>query len=531
MYSHRNKQKGSLMIEMVAVIGLIALITPILFHQINRRNEEIVDTQIATEMRMLKDAASAYIRANEDWLSKNPYDANGCALWDDTKQEYKSVSNATPNKCGGENAVYDISTFQDYLVSPNGVLDEYDVYFRGYTVETSCYFDEETEKDICEYRPVIYAVIVQATPMKTLRRASKIASLIGLEGGVVVKEGESLILKGMQGVWSLELKGLTEDEDEDEDDAVGVISSFDDASNASILKDVRWQHMQSDTAQADTMAAERLGVKDILTVDDSENCIVNYGNGTLYIQKTGDGAEGDMCLPFFEVNPETKEVRIVGDLVMGGGVIKTAEYAPADPSECEQIKDEDSCKENSACGWIGGKCLPEYQLDPKYTSVMNDIKLTSRGGARLSEILPKWSLVGVELLETVTPENGMYPVEYDETQDIYEVTLTWNCPIGYTKGAIIIPTVFALPAGRVSNVSGTTATLASDFQFIVTAAPYDPNITDAGTSMKISIGKAIQAAVVQKYCVWVDSQSIKDATDPALPETNRPDPDSTTQTE
>ena len=31
-----------------------------------------------------------------------------------------------------------------------------------------------------------------------------------------------------------------------------------------------------------------------------------------------------------------------------------------------------------------------YKVDPAYMSVMNDIRLTSRGGAKLSDILPNY---------------------------------------------------------------------------------------------------------------------------------------------
>ncbi len=39
-----------------------------------------------------------------------------------------------------------------------------------------------------------------------------------------------------------------------------------------------------------------------------------------------------------------------------------------------------------------------FSVDPSYTSVMNDIKLTSRGGARLSEALPNYILKGIYVL-------------------------------------------------------------------------------------------------------------------------------------
>ena len=66
----KKNQKGSLLVEMMAVIGLLTLITPILFQQVHRRNEEIVSAQIATEMRMIKDGVQAYMEAYEDKIAQ-----------------------------------------------------------------------------------------------------------------------------------------------------------------------------------------------------------------------------------------------------------------------------------------------------------------------------------------------------------------------------------------------------------------------------------------------------------------------------
>ena len=67
----KKQEKGALLVEVIAVLGLIALMTPILFEQIQKRNEEIINTQVASEMRALKEALSNHIQANEAFLAED----------------------------------------------------------------------------------------------------------------------------------------------------------------------------------------------------------------------------------------------------------------------------------------------------------------------------------------------------------------------------------------------------------------------------------------------------------------------------
>lgn len=46
-----------------------------------------------------------------------------------------------------------------------------------------------------------------------------------------------------------------------------------------------------------------------------------------------------------------------------------------------------------------GTTYDAYQVNPAYTSVMHDIKLTSRGGARLSDILPDFINKGIYVVD------------------------------------------------------------------------------------------------------------------------------------
>ncbi|MBE6449412.1 MAG: type II secretion system protein [Alphaproteobacteria bacterium] len=413
----KKKQTGSLMIEMVAVIGLIALITPILFQQIRRRNEDIIDTQIATEIRAVKDGLAAYIQANELILSKE------LGLYDDENENYQSITQEK-QEC------YDFSTddIMDFFAGNPEILDDYALVICGYTVPVS-----DTT-----YRPVIYGIAHQqdGTQPLTLRRAAKIAALIGLEGGV----GTTETLKGMQGAWEWDFDGVPVN-------AVAAITAFEEATNSSILKDIRWQHLKAQTAQADTVTGLTAGFKNLLTVD-SDDCITNYGTNSVTV-KTG-------CTPFFEVNTSTGKVRIAGQLHIDGPIVgenhNSASCTGTNASTCEQT---------AGCAWTGTACVARYQLDPSYTSVMHDIKLMSLGGAKLSEVLPKWSLVDVE---TITDSKGL-----DE----------WTCPTGYNKGITIIPTKF------VSNA--TTETTFS--------------VEKSADSTFVTLSGAVKEAVVHKFCV------------------------------
>ena len=54
----------------------------------------------------------------------------------------------------------------------------------------------------------------------------------------------------------------------------------------------------------------------------------------------------------------------------------------------------------------GGTVYDRFQVNPAYTSVMHDIKLTTRGGARLSDILPDFINKGIYVLDNTYKEAG-----------------------------------------------------------------------------------------------------------------------------
>ena len=91
----------------------------------------------------------------------------------------------------------------------------------------------------------------------------------------------------------------------------------------------------------------------------------------------------------------------------------------------------------------------QYMVNPAYTSVMHDIKLTTRGNARLSDILPDYVLKGVYNVSNDHPEGKRSDGErVDGTgawADPYLGKIPYPmCPPGYKKLATVVPISFQI---------------------------------------------------------------------------------------
>jgi len=112
----------------------------------------------------------------------------------------------------------------------------------------------------------------------------------------------------------------------------------------------------------------------------------------------------------------------------------------------------------------GEGAYDQFMVNPAYTSVMHDIKLTTRGGARLSDILPDYVLKGVYNLNNNCEEGTSHP-DTDTRCSIADGS-KWAhpyvgripyaiCPPGYRNMATIIPISFNVgQAGDLIKASG-----------------------------------------------------------------------------
>ena len=57
-------QKGSMMVEALAMLGLIAMVTPVLYKKAAERTTELQDINAAAQMRTISKALDDYIKDN-----------------------------------------------------------------------------------------------------------------------------------------------------------------------------------------------------------------------------------------------------------------------------------------------------------------------------------------------------------------------------------------------------------------------------------------------------------------------------------
>ena len=451
----KRHEKGSLMIEILAVLALISLITPMLFKQVSRRNEEVTRINIATEIRSIKDALSAYIQVHEEEIASS----NCLKLM--VSGVYQNVPSAVVCQLSESQSNTLMGSFL-YGNSASGVLrNDYLLYFIGRTVPVSVNATGSATSSLLSgelYRPSIVGLVVQKKGSDKLSDASRIASLIGTEGGVVLKEGGGAKIVGIGEAWTLDNVSLNADQL----NAVAAVTSFDADTNTGLLNNLKLKDFIGNTAQADYMGAGRLNALEFLSVGPTDqSCVTGYGTTGMKVLASGEKDGSTTCDPLFEVNGTTGEVRMKGAIISDEKV----------PDDMYKEKTGISCTDDSSCpaGQVcdSGECIyGKYSLDPAYTSVMNDIKLTSRGGARLSEILPNYiskNITAIKSGDTVAAP---------------------TCPDGYIQAITVQPTTTEL--GKVTGadlqITGQTGviTLKQDNKLIIRIAPNKGGSTDSG---------------------------------------------------
>ena len=68
-FSMNRTQKGSITVEALVMLGLIATMTPILYKHVAERRQDIENINEANTLLLLKNATAEYIEANKDTLT------------------------------------------------------------------------------------------------------------------------------------------------------------------------------------------------------------------------------------------------------------------------------------------------------------------------------------------------------------------------------------------------------------------------------------------------------------------------------
>lgn len=186
---------GSMMVEALAMLGLISMVTPIIYKKAAERNTELQDINAASQARNLMSSVDEYIQDNFAKITEEDVVKNKCKGF--TTVDYSDFSN-------DDYIDIDIRHLCDYL--PYGFLYEDANQLK---VSESRVFDED-------YKVVIKRVVNPTNNRQMLTgflvaqprqgsdfpkiRASRISSLIGGNGGYV--EGDKAY--GVQGIWTID---------------------------------------------------------------------------------------------------------------------------------------------------------------------------------------------------------------------------------------------------------------------------------------------------------------------------------------
>ena len=584
MTQYRKNERGSIMVEVIAVLALMGVMGTLLFRQVARRNEELDNVNLASEIRMVKEATTAYIQAYKTELE------NTCLNVDDWSADKAAIDNFMPETWASDRDE------DGNVQEENGLVYDFNIQIYCYTVD----------KQMAP-RKAFYAIIWPQRDYLpnnfSILRAGRVANLIGSDGGV--KDDNTLM--GTMGAWEISCNSVKCPED---DYATYVATTGMDV-----------YVPESETAPENAIAAprnvafERLHGTNYFAVGGGTNCIQNYDpdnnrfahqiltpqNGEMNAQDdaivavntTTDGKPGE-CDPLFWVstapgvgndhsaagvvymknglhigrdnanqrsavvfdvasgqnpadadnkitvfNPSGNERltldgtgRIVGRSAANSGyrldpergeivMFKTVKIDGED-LQIPTMRLRDGVLESSESATYAtrdtdGNTITEtkhYNVDPAHTSLMNDIRLASRGGARLSEILPKWIL-----MNTQTADQGP--------------NVVWNvpkptCPVGYIRGVVVTPIQFehrvdsvTIPPLRVEE--NMTPQVNIDAQAITQNGPLTINIANADNNNQwnITLGYQVNDGGVQggqiiaradTYCIYRDSQGDADST-------------------
>lgn len=462
--NEKQNEKGSVLVEVIAVIALLGVMGPLLFRQVMTRNEEVENINIASEMRTLKEAFSAYILT---------YKAQLLNLW--------SQETAAEDDCKKINK----QNIEAFLPFGN---DAYD-YYNFYLCKNSDNF----------LQGYIVPIPGDSGPMPEdvgLKRAARIANLIGADAAICYKNGADYDINGVAGGW-----GLPDDYgwcNAGDGSTVYLVTTGMDT----YVPEVTYEDYSTGVVSLpDKLALQDLHAWNYFSVGSGPGCYTLHHNTTgHYDSENGFVANNDEirdvnengCDPLFWVSSISGsddkakgDVYVKNNLMVGRATDGTQKQAiglfHADTisgTTADTAYDEMRSAENKIVVYdntgkekitINGKGEiiakgetsssgteetmkmtnqglessikaknakknseenENYKVDPAYTSVMNDIKLDSRGGARLSDILPNYI------------SRGIYEIGGGSSSSSSSAVPVPDCPEGYAAAVIVTPTMW-----------------------------------------------------------------------------------------
>ncbi len=410
----RKTQQGSIMLEVIAVLALMGVMGAMLFRQIYQRNQELHNIQMASEIRTVKEAFAAYIQAHSAEIQTT------CA-----EQIPPVCSTGTPSDpCNNVNqcAIGGLSdNISEYLPDgwfSDGGLGEY------YNPSLWIYRQNDDTAAVKIYGVVFPTTATIPATGWNFKRAARVALLIGADGGVYGEPTNDEIA-GSLGTWHLDkIDGM---EDADYHGAVYAATTGFDVFTPEYEKQQAKVTLSKDL----DLQVRKLNAYGHFSVGNATGCYSEsyINHNTAEVDSNGVSIVNPdevhvppTCLPTFWVEAdENGSVYTRNDLNVGYDQDDPANS----PAAIRLTKEGAIFFADSGPDAQDNGQERRYLLDPAYTSILNDVKLTSRGGASLSEILPNYILKTQKEIAS-----GGGAVEKPD------------CPTGYKKALVVLPTTW-----------------------------------------------------------------------------------------
>ncbi len=269
-WQREGLQKGSLMVEALAMLGLITMVTPVLYKKAAERTTELQDINVATQMRMVSNAVDNFLKDN--------YKEIGLTHATD----YFKLTSTERDK------------LEEYL--PHGFNTQRSKMFKDFDIAVRR--REVTDANGKKHNIYTGAVLAPLQDDITIMRSSKIASMIGANGGVYrTLSGK---LEGVQGTWVAEpddygFVPASEDEaDQFKDGSLVVVSAQAIAAAKGDVSsdDVLYRIDDGDEAKNSMQTALYMDGNPIRTV---KEIIATSAGNTVYIgSASGSGTDGNL---------------------------------------------------------------------------------------------------------------------------------------------------------------------------------------------------------------------------------------------
>lgn len=209
IFSKSSDQRGALMVEAIALLGLMTMISPMIVRQTAERTTEMEDVAVAGQMKTIKDSLENYIRSDYTNLIPNP------------PQQAEFQKNIEASKLA---PFLPASYIDSGAIRGNKLAEGFDVGVRGFCTEkqnkSTGKIEDCTLGASCECtRYKIVGMIVSKSDTEIPdKRAARVASMLGADGGYMrtkevvdaistTPEGAAGAMKkvlGAQGMWEVD---------------------------------------------------------------------------------------------------------------------------------------------------------------------------------------------------------------------------------------------------------------------------------------------------------------------------------------